>query len=89
MCAHVEAGDLGAGAPVRLAVERVGTDQFGKGSGLVSPGLNPRSHLIKVHTQASFRGLPSGFTAGQSAADDGDFSHLGILPFGGKSKDEG
>jgi hypothetical protein len=35
-----------------------------------------------LNFDSALGGLPGGFTASQSAADDGEVCHLGILPFG-------
>ena len=55
-----------------IRAEGVGADQLGELVGLVGVGGTNAlvAHLVQDHALTSLRGLPRGFRAGQTAADD-------------------
>ena len=55
-----------------VGAERVRADEFGQPVGLVSVGAAHRAHLVQDDGHAGLGDLPSGFRAGEAAADDMD-----------------
>ena len=54
----------------RCAAHRVGTHEFREHVGLMRRPAFARAHLEEIHRDTSLRGLPRGFAARKSAADN-------------------
>ena len=74
--AHLLLEEPGGGV-FGLGFEGVGADEFGEVGGLVGLGGAGGAHLVEVDFAAESCGLEGGFGAGEAAADDFDFFHLG------------